>query len=604
MAKTEGADFEGEVGEMAFPPWVDDAHWRAVDVDGNCGLEWANDERHEVGGHHHCFGESNEILADTFWSGRARKFRCVGNGEKVFVDNQRNRKGCFVGGFVPAGEGAACIGGFELRRSDDLFNTIGIGECGSVEAAEFVVEFAVEPNAEMRLSGGNWTIKGEGDSLFLGVKGNPGHRNRCAGITRSFDEVGGQDVEIEGVARDGVGWGRDQNGNEDLASKGGSFEVWFEGELVTDGSDGAVEAKRVGFAVMGEKFSIGHGASVWSDAMTALLPPSDRSLDVLCVGNAIVDVLAQTDDSFLETHGMVKGSMQLTDPDRARSIYSAMPPAVEISGGSAANTAAGLASLDSSVAFIGKVADDELGEVFAHDIRAAGVAFHGFPATGAEAAAGTARCLICVTPDAQRTMNTSLGVAGQLTTDDIDLSLVPTARVVYLEGYLWDEPAAKSALRNVMGWAAGAGTRVAFTLSDGFCVDRHRAEFLEIIEHHVDILFANEDEICSLYEVDDFDEAARRVAGHCAIACLTRGDAGSVIISSDGERVDVSAVPAELLDTTGAGDLYAAGFLAAWVRGADLLESGRTGSIVAAEAISHLGARPQVNLSVLVKGAL
>jgi sugar/nucleoside kinase (ribokinase family) len=201
-------------------------------------------------------------------------------------------------------------------------------------------------------------------------------------------------------------------------------------------------------------------------------------------------------------------------------------------------------------------------------------------------------------------MNTSLGVAGQLATEDIDLSLVPTARVVYLEGYLWDEPDAKSALRNVMGWAASAGTRVAFTLSDGFCVDRHRAEFLEIVEHHVDILFANEDEICSLYEVDDFDEAARRVAGHCAIACLTRSEAGSVIISSDGERVDVPAAPANLVDTTGAGDLYAAGFLSAWVGGADLLTAGRTASIVAAEAVSHLGARPQVNLSALVKSAL
>jgi sugar/nucleoside kinase (ribokinase family) len=184
-------------------------------------------------------------------------------------------------------------------------------------------------------------------------------------------------------------------------------------------------------------------------------------------------------------------------------------------------------------------------------------------------------------------MNTSLGVAGQLATEDIDLSLVPTARVVYLEGYLWDEPDAKSALRNVMGWAASAGTRVAFTLSDGFCVDRHRAEFLEIV-----------------YEVDDFDEAARHVAGHCAIACLTRSEAGSVIISSDGERVDVPAAPANLVDTTGAGDLYAAGFLSAWVGGADLLTAGRTASIVAAEAVSHLGARPQVNLSVLVKGAL
>jgi sugar/nucleoside kinase (ribokinase family) len=351
-------------------------------------------------------------------------------------------------------------------------------------------------------------------------------------------------------------------------------------------------------------FDIGHLASVGSGAMTALLPPSDRSLDVLCVGNAIVDVLAHTDDFFLEDHGMVKGSMQLTDPDRALAIYAAMPPAVEISGGSAANTAAGLASLGISAAFIGKVADDELGAVFAHDIRAAGVAFHGFAATGADAAAGTARCLICVTPDAQRTMNTSLGVAGQLATDDIDLSLVPTARVVYLEGYLWDEPAAKSALRKIMGWAAEAGTRVAFTLSDGFCVDRHRAEFLELVEHHVDILFANEDEICSLYEVDDFEVAARRVAGHCAIACLTRSEAGSVIITSSGERVDVPAEPAELVDTTGAGDLYAAGFLAGWVRGVDLHTAGRTASVVAAEAISHIGARPQVNLAQLVERSL
>lgn len=336
--------------------------------------------------------------------------------------------------------------------------------------------------------------------------------------------------------------------------------------------------------------------------MTALTPPPNRSLDVLCIGNAIVDVLAHTDDHFLESHGMVKGSMQLTDPDRARTIYAAMPPAVEISGGSAANTAVGLASLGRSAAFVGKVADDTLGEVFAHDIRAAGVAFHGFAATGTAAAAGTARCLICVTPDAQRTMNTSLGVAGQLTTDDIDLALVPTACVVYLEGYLWDEPVAKSALRKVMGWAAESGTRVAFTLSDGFCVDRHRAEFLEIVEHHVDILFANEDEICSLYEVEDFDEAARRVAGHCAIACLTRSEKGSVIISSDGDRVVVPAAPADLVDTTGAGDLYAAGFLGGWVGGSDLATAGRIASITAAEAISHIGARPQVNLAALIGG--
>lgn len=338
--------------------------------------------------------------------------------------------------------------------------------------------------------------------------------------------------------------------------------------------------------------------------MTTLLPPPNRSLDVLCIGNAIVDVLTHTDDSFLDDHGMVKGSMQLTDPDRARAIYAAMPPAVEISGGSAANTAAGLASLGRTVAFMGKVADDDLGEVFAHDIRAAGVGFSSLPASGDQGAAGTARCLICVTPDAQRTMNTSLGVAGQLAPADLDLALVPTARVVYLEGYLWDEPAAKDALRMVMGGAAEAGTRVAFTLSDGFCVDRHREEFLELIEHHVDILFANEDEICSLYEINDFDETARRVAGHCSIACLTRGEAGSVIIAGDGRRVDIPAWPAELVDTTGAGDLYAAGFLSGWVSGTDLETSGYIASIVAAEAISHIGARPQVNLMTLVASGL
>lgn len=506
--------------------------------------------------------------------------------------------------FIPAGERAACIGCFKLSGGDGLFVAVGVGECRSVEPAKFVVQHAVESDAQVGLAGGEGSFKGKGHSLALSVENDSRHRNLRCGRERPLGNFGRQNVELKGIAGNGVGGGGNQEGDLDLARKGCGPEIGLEREVVTDGADGPVEAEGVGLAVLGEKFCIGHGASVGSGAMTALLPPSNRSLDVLCIGNAIVDVLAHTDDSFLETHGMVKGSMQLTDPDRARSIYAAMPPAVEISGGSAANTAAGLASLDIAAAFIGKVADDELGGVFAHDIRAAGVAFHGFPATGDAAAAGTARCLICVTPDAQRTMNTSLGVAGQLTTDDIDLSLVPTAKVVYLEGYLWDEPAAKSALRKVMGWAASSGTRVAFTLSDGFCVDRHRAEFLEIIEHHVDILFANEDEICSLYEVDDFDEAAQRVAGHCAIACLTRSEAGSVIISSDGERVDVPAAAADLVDTTGAGDLYAAGFLAGWVRGADLFTAGRTASLVAAEAISHIGARPQVNLSVLVAEAL
>lgn len=335
--------------------------------------------------------------------------------------------------------------------------------------------------------------------------------------------------------------------------------------------------------------------------MSPLRPAPDRPLDVVCIGNAIVDVLAEVDDAFLDSHAMVKGSMQLVDPDRAREIYATMPPAVEMSGGSAANTAAGLASFGRAVAFVGKVADDGLGEVFAHDLRAIGVRFDGSAATGADAAPGTARCLVCITPDAQRTMNTSLGVAGRLHPSDIDPALAAAARIVYIEGYLWDEPVAKESLRALMRAAAEAGTPVAFTLSDGFCVDRHRDEFLELLEHHVDVLFANSDEICSLFGVDDFDEAARRVAGQCAIACLTRSEAGSVVLTAEGERIDIPAAFARPVDTTGAGDLYAAGFLAGWSAGEPLEECGRMASIAAAEVISHLGARPQTDLRSLVE---
>lgn len=335
--------------------------------------------------------------------------------------------------------------------------------------------------------------------------------------------------------------------------------------------------------------------------MSVLQPDSSRPVDVVCLGNAIVDVLVQVDDAFLDAHSMVKGSMQLTDPDRARSIYAAMPPAIEISGGSAANTAAGLASMGRRTTFIGKVADDELGEVFAHDIRAVGVGFEGATAAGDAGSAGTARCLICVTPDAERTMNTSLGVAGQIGPDDVDDSLVVDAKVVYIEGYLWDEPLAKQTILRFMASAAAAGTPVAFTLSDGFCVDRHRAEFLELITENVDILFANHDEICSLFETDSFDEAIEKVTGLCAIACVTRSEKGSTIIAADGTRFDVPAAFTVPVDTTGAGDLYAAGVLAGWVAGSDLETCGRMGSMAAAEVISHLGARPQADLSALLE---
>lgn len=323
------------------------------------------------------------------------------------------------------------------------------------------------------------------------------------------------------------------------------------------------------------------------------------TFDVLCMGNAIVDVLAQATDDFLDEWGLVKGTMSLIDADRAAALYDAMGPGVEVSGGSAANTAAGIASFGASVAYIGKVADDQLGTVFAHDLRSAGVHYAVPPA--AAGSPPTARCLVLVTGDAQRTLNTHLGVSADIGAADVDPDVVRSAAVVYCEGYLWDRPAAKEAITGVMDMAAAAGRTVAFTLSDPFCVDRHRDEFLELVEHRVDVLFANEAEIMSLYATDNFDEAVERVAGHVGLACLTRSELGSLVVSSAGERVEVPAHPVDqVVDTTGAGDLYAAGFLTGHARGLSLAECGHLGSIAAAEVISHVGARPSVPLAGLV----
>lgn len=328
----------------------------------------------------------------------------------------------------------------------------------------------------------------------------------------------------------------------------------------------------------------------------------NKTYDVVAVGNAIVDVLARADDAFLERHGMVKGSMALIEDDVAHALYADMPPASEVSGGSAANTVAGIASFGGTVGFIGQVANDELGHVFSHDIRAAGVHFE--PLRRVDSARGTARCLVLVTEDAQRTMNTYLGVSSLIEPSDIDEALVSDTQVVYCEGYLWDLPETKQALIRAMEIAHANGAKVAFTLSDSFCVDRHRAEFLDLVEHHVDILFANEAELLSLYEVDDWDTAAKHVAGHAEITCLTRSEHGSVVITAD-ERVEVAAVAVTSLeDTTGAGDLYAAGFLYGHTHGYDLERSARLGSLAASEVISHLGARPQVALSHLAADLL
>jgi sugar/nucleoside kinase (ribokinase family) len=328
----------------------------------------------------------------------------------------------------------------------------------------------------------------------------------------------------------------------------------------------------------------------------------EKHLDVVCIGNAIVDVISHADDVFLERHDLVKGSMQLIDDDVVHSLYDAMPPAVETSGGSVANTAAGIASFGGSAAFVGKVADDELGEVFTHDLRAAGVEFRPLRPGAAAEGHATARCLILVTPDGERTMSTFLGVSAMISPADVDLDLVGAARVVFCEGYLWDRPEAKQALLTAMEGARPAGTRTAFALSDSFCVDRHRAEFVDLAEHHVDILIGNETEICSLYETESFDEAAARVSAHCELAVLTRGARGATVVLRGGEQIHVDAVPvAHVVDTTGAGDLFAAGFLHALTHGEPLDACARLGALGAAEVISHIGPRPEVSLAELAK---
>jgi adenosine kinase len=321
------------------------------------------------------------------------------------------------------------------------------------------------------------------------------------------------------------------------------------------------------------------------------------STDVLGIGNAIVDVIARAEDPFLDRYGMRKGAMMLIDQARAEALYDAMGPATEVSGGSAANTVVGVASLGGRAAFIGKVKADELGHTFAHDIRAAGVSFQ-TPAS--QDGPATGRCYVLVTPDGERTMNTYLGAAQQLHPNDIDADAIAGAGVTYLEGYLWDPPHAKEAFIAAAQIAHGAGRRVALTLSDVFCVERYRAEFLDLIRNRtVDLLFANERELAALYETADFDTAISALRGDARLAVVTRSERGCVVVTPLRTEA-VPAVPVErLVDATGAGDLFAAGFLVGLARGADHRTSARLGAIAAAEVIGHLGARPQTPLKAL-----
>jgi sugar/nucleoside kinase (ribokinase family) len=315
--------------------------------------------------------------------------------------------------------------------------------------------------------------------------------------------------------------------------------------------------------------------------------------DVVGVGNALVDVIAHADDGFIVQHDLVKGSMTLVDTDRALYLYRALGSAVEMSGGSAANTMCGVASFGGTAAYLGKVSDDELGNVFGHDLRAVGVQFRpGAP----EADTPTGRCIIVVTPDAQRTMNTYLGVSSLLQPSDIHEATVAAGAVLYMEGYLYDRPAAKEAFRHAASVAHANHRKVSLTLSDSFCVDRHRDDFRGLVTDQVDILFGNEDELLSLYQVDSMEAGIAAVRDDCDLAVITMGAKGCTVISRD----DIVTVPAEpvtrVLDTTGAGDLFAAGFLFGYTRHRGLDECAKLGSIAAAEVISHVGPRPLVEL--------
>lgn len=325
------------------------------------------------------------------------------------------------------------------------------------------------------------------------------------------------------------------------------------------------------------------------------------SLDALTIGNALVDVLATVDEGFLVRENIVKGSMNLVDIKRSKHLHSLVNSRTEMSGGSAANTAYGLASLGGKAGFIGKISADRLGESFSHDLDTVGVRF--FPGVTCETE-DTGRCLIVVTPDGNRTMNTFLGAASLLDAADISKTAVQSAAVVFLEGYLFDKDAAKEAFRTAAEYAHAAGRKVALTLSDSFCVDRHRADFLSLVKNDIDILFSNEDELKALYQVDSINDGLHQLRDNCEFAAVTRNEHGSVVIDGD-EVVIIDAEPVDsVVDATGAGDMYAAGFLYGFVRGKPIEQCGKIGSIVASEVITHMGPRPLVPLTTVVPKSL
>ncbi len=323
-----------------------------------------------------------------------------------------------------------------------------------------------------------------------------------------------------------------------------------------------------------------------------------HATDVLAIGNALVDVIATAPPSFLADNAIPKGSMRLIGADDAERLYGLLGADTrEVSGGSAANTVAGIAAMGGTPMFVGRVADDQLGAIFAHDIRAAGVGFATAPVADGPP---TGRCLIVVTPDGDRTMSTYLGACQDLSVADIDQAAVEASAVLYLEGYLWDPAAPRAAMKKAIEIARGAGRKVAFTLSDVFCVEGHRDDFLSLLGSHVDVMFGNEHEVCALYQTKNLDAAMAELGKHACVAVVTRSGNGAVVLSEGARHVVPAYPPAQVLDTTGAGDLFAAGFLSGLVAGRSLPDCARQGAIAAAEIIAHYGARPERDLRALV----
>jgi sugar/nucleoside kinase (ribokinase family) len=322
---------------------------------------------------------------------------------------------------------------------------------------------------------------------------------------------------------------------------------------------------------------------------------------VIAIGNALVDVITSAPPEFLADRSIAKGSMRLIPAEEAETLYAAMGPGREISGGSAANTVAGMAALGARPAFVGRVAADQLGGVFAHDIRAAGVEFTTAPSAGG---APTGRCLIVVTPDGDRTMNTYLGACQELSEADLDPASVAAAEILYLEGYLWDPPAPRAAMKKAIAVARANHRKVAFTLSDVFCVEGHRADFQDLLAGHVDLMFGNEHEVCALYQTQSLDEAMAELAKHACIAVVTRSSQGAIVLEGGRRHIVAGEQVAKVVDSTGAGDMFAGGFMAAMIEGRSLPDCARVGCITAAEVISHYGARPEADLKALVKARL